>query len=350
MPWAPDHAMNILSIQSHVAYGHVGNSAATFALQRLGHEVWPVHTVQFSNHTGYGSWRGRVFDAALVREVVQGIDERGALAQCDAVLSGYMGDAAIGEAILDAVARAKHANPGALYCCDPVIGDAEQGTFVRRGVAEFMRTHAAPAADIVTPNQFELDVLAGSTSATLEQALGAVGAVHAVGPKVVLVTSLKTAQTPADALDLLASDPEGCWRVRTPRLDVPANGAGDLIAALFLARYLASRSAPEALAMAAASVFGVLSAQQQTGARELPLILNSSSLETGLRRSASDYRLQGAPAETATQTPGCGRLSAPAGGCDNDGQGASDAAPFHHPRCFHRHTVRRQPAGRGARR
>jgi len=264
--------MPILSIQSHVAYGHVGNSAAVFALQRLGHDVWPVHTVQFSNHTGYGSWRGRVFDAALVRDVVEGIEERGALAQCDAVLSGYVGDAAVGEAILDAVARVRRANPSALYCCDPVIGDREQGAFVRPGVAEFMRDCAVPAADIVTPNHFELDLLAGACSSTLQAAKAAVERVHTLGPRIVLVTSLRTEETPADALDLLGSDGGGCWRIRTPRLAVPANGAGDLIAALFLARYLTNRSVPEALSLAAAGVFGVLSAQQRTGMRELPLV------------------------------------------------------------------------------
>ena len=270
--------MPILSIQSHVAYGHVGNSAAVFALQRLGHDVWPVHTVQFSNHTGYGSWRGRVFDAALVRDVVEGIEDRGSLARCDAILSGYVGDAAVGEAILDAVARVRRANPAALYCCDPVIGDREQGAFVRPGVTEFMRDCAVPAADIVTPNHFELDLLAGASSNTLQAAKAAVERVHALGPRIVLVTSLRTEETPADALDLLGSDGGGCWRIRTPRLAVPANGAGDLIAALFLARYLTNRSVPEALSLAAAAVFGVLSAQQRTGMRELPLVLAQDQL------------------------------------------------------------------------
>src|ERR1700682_4892371 len=99
--------MNILAIQSHVAYGHVGNAAATFPLQRLGVEVWPIHTVQFSNHTGYGAWRGEVFGASLIHELLQGIEERGVLSTCDGVLSGYMGSAEIGAAILDAVDRVK---------------------------------------------------------------------------------------------------------------------------------------------------------------------------------------------------------------------------------------------------
>ncbi len=152
-------AMNILSIQSHVAYGHVGNDAAVFPLQRMGVEVWPIHTVQFSNHTGYGDWKGRVFDAAMITEVLAGIEQRGVLGGCDGVLSGYMGSADIGGAILDAVKAVKRANPVAKYCCDPVIGDVGRGIFVREGIPEFMRNEAVPAADIVTPNQFELDFL-----------------------------------------------------------------------------------------------------------------------------------------------------------------------------------------------
>src|SRR5262245_3905697 len=146
--------MNILTIQSHVAYGHVGNAAAAFALQRIGVEAWPIHTVQFSNHTGYGAWRGRAFDAGLIRELMDGIAERGVLGRCDGVLSGYMGSAEIGAAILDAVAAVKAANPRARYCCDPVIGDVGRGVFVQPGIAEFMRDCAVPVAHVVTPNHF----------------------------------------------------------------------------------------------------------------------------------------------------------------------------------------------------
>src|ERR1700732_3653711 len=158
--------MNILSIQSAVSYGHVGNSAAVFPLQRLGFEVWPVNTLQYSNHPGYGAFRGRVFEPAHVAEVITGIAERGVLGTCDAVLSGYLGDAATGEAVLDAVSRVKAANPAALYCCDPVIGDSGTGVYVRPGVAEFFQQRGLPAADIVTPNQFELEHLTGSAAAS----------------------------------------------------------------------------------------------------------------------------------------------------------------------------------------
>src|SRR5215217_1128633 len=199
-------AMNVLSIQSHVAYGHVGNASAVFPMQRLGVEVWSIHTVQFSNHTGYGSWKGRVFDGPAIEDLVEGIAERGVLERCDGVLSGYMGSADIGNAILSAVTRVRALNPDALYCCDPVIGDVGRGVFVRPGIPEFMREQAVPAADIITPNQFELDYLSGISTRSTASIKEAVAAVQLLGPKVVLVTSVETKETPTDGVDLVAGE------------------------------------------------------------------------------------------------------------------------------------------------
>ena len=261
--------VNVLSIQSHVAYGHVGNSSAVFPLQRLGIEVWPVHTVQFSNHTGYGEWTGRVFDGQAVEEVVQGISDRGVLARCDAVLSGYLGSADIGHAVVQTVGRVRAANGDAVYCCDPVIGDVGRGIFVRPGIEEFLREVAVPAADIVTPNHFELDALSGLTTASLEDVKRAVAVVHELGPKVVLVTSVVTSETPADAVDLVAGEGGRFWRVRTPRLSLSVNGAGDAIAALFFVHYARTGSAATALAEAAASIYGLLKRTAEAGSREI---------------------------------------------------------------------------------
>ncbi len=262
----------VLSIQSHVAYGHVGNSSAVFPLQRLGIEVWPVHTVQFSNHTGYGEWTGRVFDGQAIDEVVQGIAARGVLGTCDAVLSGYLGSADIGHAVVQTVGKVRAANPDAVYCCDPVIGDVGRGVFVRPGIEEFLRDVAVPAADLVTPNHFELDLLSGTTTESIAAVKDAVAAVHDLGPRVVLTTSLVTDDTPDDAVDLLASEGGRHYRVRTPRLDVSVNGAGDAIAALFLAHWLDTRSAGTALGRAAASVFGLLAKTEDAGSREILLV------------------------------------------------------------------------------
>lgn len=264
--------MNIISIQSHVAYGHVGNSAAVFAMQRLGIEVWPIHTVQFSNHTGYGTWRGRAIDGALIRELVQGIAERGALARCDGVLSGYIGSADSGAAILDAAAAVKVANPRAGYCCDPVIGDVGRGIYVHPDIAAFIRDRVLPAADFVTPNHFELDRLTERSTTRLADVLTAVETLRARGPRTVLVTSLVTEETPHDAVDLLACDDAGRHRLRTPKLPVSLNGAGDAIAALFFAHCLRTGSSAEAMAHAASAVFGILAYTAGAGSREILLI------------------------------------------------------------------------------
>ena len=270
---------SVLSIQSHVAYGHAGNSSAVFTLQRLGVEAWPVHTVQFSNHTGYGAWTGRVFDGQFVDEVVQGIEDRGVLPRCDAVLSGYLGSPDIGHAVLGAVAKVRAANPHAVYCCDPVIGDVGRGIFVRPGVPELIRDVVLPAATIVTPNHFELDLLSGDrTTRTLAEVKDAVGALQAAGPRTVLVTSLLVDDTPDDAVDLLACEDGRFFRVRTPRLGISVNGAGDAVAALFLAHHLRTGSAEQAVAAAAASVWGLLSRTEAAGSREILLVAAQDEL------------------------------------------------------------------------
>ncbi|MGL5116012.1 MAG: pyridoxal kinase PdxY [Beijerinckiaceae bacterium] len=264
-----DKSLNILSIQSHVTYGHVGNASAVFPMQRLGVEVWPIHTVQFSNHTGYGAWKGRVYDGQMIDEVMEGVAERGVLPRCDGVLSGYVGSSDIGHAILGAVARVKDSNPRATYCCDPVIGDVGRGVFVRPGVPEFFRDQALPTADIITPNQFELGFLSGEGSGQLAAARRAVAKVHAMGPKVILVTSLITEETPADSIDLLVSQDGAAWRLRSPKLDVNVNGAGDAIAAVFYVQFLRTGSAAEALSRAASSIYGLLRRTQDAGSREI---------------------------------------------------------------------------------
>jgi len=261
--------MNILSIQSWVAYGHVGNASAVFPLQRLGAEVWAVNTVQFSNHTGYGDWTGDVFTGAQIARVIDGVAARGALARCDAVLSGYMGDAGIGEAILETVRRVKQANPRAVYCCDPVIGDDDTSIYVRPGIRELMRDHALPQADIITPNRFEVEQLVGHTCATLAGVKQAIAELQALGPRTVLVTSVRTDDTPDDALDMVAGEAGVFHRLRTPLLPLAVNGAGDALAALFLFHRLRTGSAAAALAEAGSSIFGLLRRTAEADSREI---------------------------------------------------------------------------------
>ena len=279
--------VKILSIQSSVAYGHVGNSAATFPLQRLGHEVWPVLTVHFSNHTGYGAWRGPLLDPADVAEVIAGIGDRGVLGEADAVLSGYQGDPAVGAVILDAVAQVRSANPEAVYCCDPVMGDVGRGMFVRPGIPEYLRDEVVPRADIITPNHFELDFLSGRTTSgvgSLVDVLDAVDAVRDGGPRNVLVTSVLHADSAAESLDVLAVSDEGAWAVTTPLLPISPNGCGDVTAALYLAHLTTTGSPATALERTTSSVFSILEATLAAGTREIQLVAAQDAIASAPER------------------------------------------------------------------
>jgi pyridoxine kinase len=257
--------LNILSIQSSVAYGHVGNCAAVFPLQRIGVEVWPVNTVHFSNHTGYGTWRGLVLPVESVAEVIRGIEERKVLPRCAGVLSGYMGDVSLGTVVLDAVAKVRAANPDAVYCCDPVMGDIGRGFFVRPGIPEFMKDHAVPAATMVTPNQFELEHLANTKISDLE-------------------SSLRREDAAGDRIEVLAVDGSEAYVAKTPFLSLNVNGAGDMAAALFFAHWLRTGSIREALELTVAAVFGVLEVTARAGAREMQLVEAQEAIADPERR------------------------------------------------------------------
>lgn len=261
-----------LSIQSSVSYGHVGNSAAVFPLQRIGVEVMPVYTVCFSNHTGYGSWRGPLMSGNDVRDIVTGIEERGGLEGVDFILSGYQGGNDIGDAILDSVARTKQHSPNALYACDPVLGNANSGCFVAPEVQELIRDRVVPNADLITPNQFELGFLTGTNPLTLEETLDSVERAREMGPKHVLVTSVARPERPEGTIEMIAVTGDHAWIVNTPHLPMKANGSGDVTAALFTAHFVDSGNAADALAKTVSSVFDLLENTLNAEARELQLI------------------------------------------------------------------------------
>ncbi|WP_071043733.1 pyridoxal kinase PdxY [Microbacterium luteum] len=264
--------MKILSIQSAVAYGHVGNSAAVFPLQRIGVEVLPVYTVNFSNHTGYGAWRGPLISPNEVRDVILGIEERGAFADIDVVLSGYQGGEGIADVVLDTVTRVKAANPSAIYACDPVMGNARSGCFVAPAIPVLLRERVVPAADIITPNQFELGFLTGTEPEDLDSTLAAADAAREMGPRTVLVTSVERPDSPQDTIEMLAVTDDGAWIVQTPRIPMKANGSGDVTAALFTAHLNRSGDAADALARTTSSVFALLAMTHESGQRELQLV------------------------------------------------------------------------------
>lgn len=262
----------VVSIQSAVAYGHAGNSSAVFPLQRIGVEVWPVYTVNFSNHTGYGSWRGPLIPPEDVWEVVQGIAERGVLKEADALLCGYLGAPEVGQVILDSAALIKSANPQAVLCADPVMGDVGRGFYARPGIPEFWRDHVVPAADIMTPNLFELEFLVGHPTGTAAEVLAAAEELRSRGPEIVVVTSVTGSDLGSDVMRMIGVGSQGAWQVETPVLDRTFTGSGDLTTAMFLAHWLRHPHVGEALSATASIVYSVLEATAASQHRELRLV------------------------------------------------------------------------------
>jgi pyridoxine kinase len=251
--------MAVLSIQSHVVFGYAGNTAAVFPLQRLGREVWAINTVEFSNHTGYGAWRGKVLGAELAADLVTGLEERGVLNRCEAVLSGYLGDASVAMAIVDAVKKVRSVSPNALYACDPVMGDVGRGFYVKPDIPGIFKKELIPLADIVTPNQFELDAITGLNTQNIDDTLKAINILHEMGPSIVLVTSYKEKE---GELSMIASDKNEIYKITTPELPLGKGvaGTGDMTAAVFLSRYLETKDLKKTLELCTASVFGILEA------------------------------------------------------------------------------------------
>ena len=265
---------HLLAIQSHVVFGHAGNSAAVFPMQRVGVNVWPLNTVQFSNHTQYGQWTGEVLAPAQIPALVNGIATIGELGNCDAVLSGYLGSAAQGRAILAVVAQIKAANPAALYLCDPVMGHAEKGCIVPEEVSDFLREEALAAADVLCPNQLELDSFCGRRAESLDDCVAMARSLLSRGPKAVLVKHLAYPARQANDFEMLLVTAEGNWHLRRPLLAFPRQpvGVGDLTTGLFLARLLLGDSWVAAFEYSAAAVHEVLLETQACGSYELELV------------------------------------------------------------------------------
>ena len=271
---------DILSIQSHVAFGYVGNRAAAFPLQRLGHDVTVINTVQFSNHTGYGKWTGDIFSPTHIQDIINGIGERKPLDQFDAILSGYLGDEALGKIIINTVQEAKKTNPELIYCCDPVLGDVGRGIFVKESVADFLKNEAINQADIVTPNQFELNYLTSMKTSTLHEILKACEKLRAKGPRLVLVTSVLRPEIPFNRIEMMLDSAEGTWAIQSNRLefDIPPNGAGDATAAIFLAKYLEKKHIEGALEHAMSAIYAIFKTTHTANTRELQLIASQDDI------------------------------------------------------------------------
>lgn len=266
---------NILAIQSHVVFGHAGNSAAEFPMRRLGANVWPLNTVQFSNHTQYGKWTGSVMPASHLSEIVQGIADIGQLQRCDAVLSGYLGSAEQGEHILSIVRQVKAANPNAKYFCDPVMGHPEKGCIVAPGVAEFHTRYAMPASDIIAPNLIELEILSGHSVNNVEEAVATARELIAQGPQIVLVKHLARAGYQQDRFEMLLVTADEAWHIHRPLVDFGERqpvGVGDVTSGLLLVKLLQGATLREALEHVTAAVYDIMVVTKRMEEYELQLV------------------------------------------------------------------------------
>ncbi|WP_447864302.1 pyridoxal kinase PdxY [Kluyvera sichuanensis] len=266
---------NILAIQSHVVFGHAGNSAAEFPMRRLGANVWPLNTVQFSNHTQYGQWTGCVMPPVHLTEIVQGIAAIDQLKRCDAVLSGYLGSAEQGEHILGIVRQVKAANPQAKFFCDPVMGHPEKGCIVAPGVAEFHKRYAMPASDIIAPNLIELEILAGRDVKDVNDAVLAARELIAQGPEIVLVKHLARAGYSQDRFEMLLVTADEAWHISRPLIDFGARhpvGVGDVTSGLLLVKLLQGASLRDALEHVTAAVYEIMVTTKEMGEYELQVV------------------------------------------------------------------------------
>jgi pyridoxine kinase len=268
--------MNVISIQSQVAFGHVGNSAAVFPMQMHGIDVVAVPTTLLSNRPGYPTIRGRAVEAELLADLLLGIEERGAIDAAQMIVTGYLGSAGNATVVADFVARAKAKNSSLLYCCDPVIGDRDRGLFVHADIPPLVRDLLCPLADIVTPNHFEFEWLSGAKAATIDQLIKAARAFMARGT--VVVTSAELADTPGGEIESVAVERANAWRVRTPKLPINPNGTGDLFAALLAAARVGGSSTPDALSHAASAIFAVLENTVARGTEEMRIVESAAQL------------------------------------------------------------------------
>lgn len=255
--------MTTLSFQSQVVAGHVGNTAARAAFAALGRGLWEIPTVLFSNHPAGRTFAGEVVDPDLMRRLVRGLLDNGLMAGVDTIVSGYMRTPDQVAVVGEAVDRARSAKPSLRFICDPVLGDRPSGLYVPEDVAAAVRDDLIPRATVAIPNHFELDFLTGRQAEDDAAVWRAARDLQAMGPEVVIVTSVATHDSPADSLRVFLLDRSDGWIIETPRVRSPAHGAGDLLAALFVARAAAGIPAVESLSLAVSGVYGVVQATGQ---------------------------------------------------------------------------------------
>ncbi|XP_015591886.1 pyridoxal kinase [Cephus cinctus] len=249
-----EQKLHVLSIQSHVVYGYVGNKSATFPLQLLGFDVDAINSVQLSNHTGYKVFKGQVLNAQDLDDLVDGLSTND-LDNYSHLLTGYVGSASFLRRIAKLIHVLKQKNPDLIYVCDPVMGDNGK-MYVPEELKEIYKSDIVPLADIVTPNQFELEVLTQKSASTFDELKEGIKELHKMGPKTVVISS-----TDIDGkLTAIASslNEDSMLKIDIPKIPTSFTGSGDLFAALFLAHYHLQKNIKSAIEIAINTLHEVL--------------------------------------------------------------------------------------------
>ncbi|HET6172683.1 MAG TPA: pyridoxal kinase [Gaiellales bacterium] len=261
----------VMSIQSSVVYGHVGSTAATVPLHRLGFDVWALPTVVYSSHAGYPGVRGSRTPVSTLRELLAGLQALGRLDRCEAVLSGYLGQPDTWPFVLEALAAVREQRPDAWFVCDPVLGD-EGELYMPEELVRTFREQAVPRADLLVPNRFELEWLVGRPVRSVDEAVGAARELHAAGAREVVVKGLVLDHEGRPMQHVVGLDDDGAWLARAPHVPQFWSGAGDVFTALLAGLRLRGTPLSESVARATALMEALVARTYELGAPELRLV------------------------------------------------------------------------------
>lgn len=262
---------SVISIQSQVVYGHVGNSAAVLPMQARGLNVAAVPTTLLSNHPGYETMRGRVLEPELVSDLLRGVEERGLISSSRYIVSGYLGSRANGEVVADFVTRARKINPDITYICDPVMGDTGLGVFVADPVVEFIIRQLVPLADLLTPNQFEVGLITGCEITSFDILQEKVRQIQALNNARLIATGCIFPDTPYGSLENVVFENGGETRLTTVRVPIVPVGTGDLFTGLLTANLAYGSTLTEAARNAASTVLKVVGRTAAQSEQEMQL-------------------------------------------------------------------------------
>lgn len=263
----------IVSIQSHVLHGHVGNCAAVPAMRALGAQVTAVPTTLLSNHPHYPTMRGQILDAGLVADLLLGVEERGLAAHATVLVTGFMGSVAVGEVVADFVERTLSRNPDVIYVCDPVLGDDDLGGFADGALLGLFRERLLPLATVATPNGWEACKIA-----ELPAAIGEMDLLQALRDRGLRDVVITGGSATDERLRNLVLEGQDVSAIETPRLPVRPAGTGDMFTGVLAAQLGEGARLENAARRATAMTFAMLERTPPTPWAEMPIESNIDSV------------------------------------------------------------------------